>query len=760
MTLPIIHINIRARASIFTGKSTVHITNLTEQTEKVPNVLTLFPESVVHPYDFHIGAWMGNDNPHMAFEMLLARPDGTGEAVLSLPILPDDTNTLKLGVFIREPKTGMQRHLASSFISLSKLADDIMGVTSCDAATSSLLLKDNYSSNQVLLHFSNNATDIPALKSICARLKPSSMLKSPFLNQKVGEMTLGLHTMIEKMSSVSNLNGGPNFAHSMCYTQSMGCAINYPLLNTTYDSTRHRTPLPMLGYMALATLHAIGLSAADALNLPDHEFMQKFLVPMCTSFTVCPNSMVYSGDMTLDAKGNLDQATEDFGMVQCHHYFIGVSGSYANRYSSISTLSNSQLSDHIKAIAACPCDNSKGHFLIADDCETLAGQIKSIAGGIHLAHTLAGDRLGEMMWDCTRDMQNLASVPKEDFHACARLLARYGALNENSKKGLLPSAQIGLGIVSAKGASFTLGKSELNGHACTVAQTLMADGKASYVIGEGTTNLRMRDLPSCCPIKVRLQLAEGVKVFSTSDALGVIGQNMGDMTSTNGKSRVAQTIPYSFEGQDAYASCPFYMGGFFIGLEMGPNIPGIIPLDTQRHTPSQLASSPLFGAPVANLCADTVRAIPINLGAVMGQDLAGEFLAGIVGRNLESSPPRASEAKLKELMSRWGPLEPLPRQSTDVPANWILSCAEGFDDADTIRAVAEHKTRISKEFNALQDKDPMGDGIKMVVKMHMLSVVSHFIVPLPVAEKWDLSCARNMRLAMRGKGIQSQFSLV
>jgi hypothetical protein len=95
----------------------------------------------------------------------------------------------------------------------------------------------------------------------------------------------------------------------------------------------------MLGYMALATLHAIGLSAADALNLPDHEFMQKFLVPMCTSFTVCPNSMVYSGDMTLDAKGNLDQATEDFGMVQCHHYFIGVSGSYTNRYSSISTLS-------------------------------------------------------------------------------------------------------------------------------------------------------------------------------------------------------------------------------------------------------------------------------------------------------------------------------------------------------------------------------------------------------------------------------------
>ena len=36
----------------------------------------------------------------------------------------------------------------------------------------------------------------------------------------------------------------------------------------------------------------------------------------------------------------------------------------------------------------------------------------------------------------------------------------------------------------------------------------------------------------------------------------------------------------------------------------------------------------------------------------------------------------------------------------------------------------------------------------MHVKQHMLSVVTHFHVPLQVREKWDLSCARNMLLAL------------
>ena len=47
----------------------------------------------------------------------------------------------------------------------------------------------------------------------------------------------------------------------------------------------------------------------------------------------------------------------------------------------------------------------------------------------------------------------------------------------------------------------------------------------------------------------------------------------------------------------------------------------------------------------------------------------------------------------------------------------MLSCAEAFECADTVQAIS----------------DPMSDGIKMSVRLHMLSTVCHFTVPLPAA---------------------------
>jgi hypothetical protein len=454
-------------------------------------------------------------------------------------------------------------------------------------------------------------------------------------------------------------------------------------------------------------------------------------------------------------------------MVLSQHYYTGITDAYSHDACDLKELSNKQLAERISLLKKQPRLNAKGHFLIADDCETLSGMIKSIEGGIHLgAQALAeGDsrKLGEMMWECTRNLQNLSSVPKEDFYACAQLLARFGRLKANAYKGELPSAQIALSIVSAKGASFKLGESELNGHACTVAQTLAADGKASYCIGEGTTNLNMRNLPDSCPKKVSLLLSNGHKIFDTSEALTIIGQNMAELVGTGqGQSRIGQTIPCSFGGKDPYSACPFYMASFFMALEMGKTIPAIIPIDARNTTSvqnysghhsladaiPQVPKPPLFGAPVAGLSYENVRAIPINVGAAMGQDKAQEFLSGVHRRNLESYPPRASEEKLCMLMSRWGDLQPLNKDS--IPdENWILSSAESFQCADMLRAVAEHKTRLAREFNALQAKDPASDGVQMQVKQHMLSVVCQFTVPLPAREKWDLSCARNMRLAVK-----------
>jgi hypothetical protein len=271
-------------------------------------------------------------------------------------------------------------------------------------------------------------------------------------------------------------------------------------------------------------------------------------------------------------------------MVLAKHYYSDIKEPYHCLGERLAELSNKTLGEHIRNLQKNPRDNAKGHFLISDDCETLSGLIKSIDGGIHLAsQALAGgsdEKLADVMWDSTRGLSNLATVPKEDFRACALLLGRYARLKENALNGKLPNAQIGLCIVSAKGASFKLGESELNGHACTVAQVLSASGEAFHCIGEGTTNLRMRNLPKGCPEKVSLVLSDGSRVFDTTEALGIIGQNMADLSRTGkGQTRLGQTIPCSFGGKDPYSACPFYMAGFFMGLEMGKNIPGIIPLD-------------------------------------------------------------------------------------------------------------------------------------------------------------------------------------
>ena len=144
------HLRLNARVSIFTGQSTVRIANVTEH-----RGLGLSADPV-HPYDFFVGAWMGNNNPHMQFEMLKGGADGTGSASLSIPILAGDADTFKIGCYIKDPDTHMNRHLVSGFHSLTWLADAIEGVTSFDHSKTSLLVQDNYSKNKVLIHFTKD----------------------------------------------------------------------------------------------------------------------------------------------------------------------------------------------------------------------------------------------------------------------------------------------------------------------------------------------------------------------------------------------------------------------------------------------------------------------------------------------------------------------------------------------------------------------------------------------------------------------------
>jgi len=776
-------LKMKIKASLFTGKSTVHLSNKSEGV------------SEVHPYDFYVGLWMGGKNEKMEYQMLKGQADGTGCASVSVPIALRDSDHLKMGLYVYDPDSKIVRHIVSGHKPLQDIATVIDGVSHTDDSRRSILLKDNYSKNQALIHLANDGTDMEKFRKLCTRLSPSVLHYNDLINQKVIEMSFGLHNWIEKASCVSNMNGGPNFVNSMCFLESMGCAINYPLLDMTYSSERHRAPLSMLAYNSLATLRYVNMSADEVMALPPNRFVEGYIVPLCKGFTRCPKSMVYTGDKTLDLAGNLDMGTEDFAMVMSSHMFSNLKGTYkpCPKIQAVRDMTDSELRDTLQRLqAGAMSESSDSHVLICDDCETLSGLIKSFEGGIYenylKALELSGDgdaagKYAEMLWEGTRDMDNLKSIPRSEFEGVGKLLARYGEMRRNRDEGKAPCAQMGVSIVSAKGASFAMGKTDLNGHACVIAQTLDESGSESYTIAEGTANMTMRGLPRECPERVGLMLKTGEKSFGVFEALNCITQNLADALKTgSGDMRLEQSIPGEFHGKDPYKTCPFYMAGFFVGLEMGSCTPGVIPLQAQNagvmggdQLSTEISAcdpgedlmdkvlketerrgvkggAPVFGAPIADLSGANVNALPIDLEKVMGKDLALNFLNQVKERNNEVYPPRASEAKLKMLMSRWLELEPvtnykgyMPRRSDAV----LLSCSEGFKCADTARAAVEYKRRIARKFNSLQAEDVKSDGVTMDVHGYMMSAVAQFSVPLPtIGEKWELSCARNLRKAV------------
>lgn len=758
-----ISLNFRVRFALSADKTTIHISNKRD------------PDSL-HPYDFYCGAWMGGDSPHLDFKLLTPNPDGSAEAKMSLTLRKTDVDVIKLGLFVHDPDTGMNRHVLSGFQSLDWIQESL-AARDFEYATQSMLVKDNYTQNQALLHFANDNTDLDSFRAILPHLKRSILHDNNKINEKVMALTFGVHEFIEKAANVSPLNGGVNFVNSTCFTQCAGCAINYPLLDLTYSSERHIAPLSMLAYMAIATVHGSGQSPEALLALDEPEFMGRYVVPLCTSFTVCPCTSVYSGDETVDPSGKLDLATEDFAMVMSKHYYLSLKKEFVDVHgqAKLKAMSPEDLSDHIhNLLLRKGQQDTDGHFLISDDCETLSGLIKSVEGAIHKYHLESSNdsytleehdkALAKMMWDDTRDMPNLSAVPFADFHAVGKLLNRYARLKENCLKGKSPAAQMGLSIVSAKGPKFSVRNRQLSGHACVVAQTLSSSGAATYTVAEGTSHLMMRNLPPGCPSEVTLPLTEGIKKFDTTEALSIFASNMAGFLKTAGKTRIREYIPHSFKtGEDPYVSCPFYMAGFFVGLEMGNCTPGVIPMEQRQikrlalmgengsgEKTKQTRPHPMFGAPVVNLAGDNVMAMPVNLGKIFGEEEGRSLLQNLKLRNTESYIGREDDAGLKRLMRYWGDQQPLESRASSIDPDhtWVVSCSESFKNAEVLRGVLEHKTRLARKFNAIQAEDPKSDGVTMVAKAHMLSVVCHFYVPLPTKDLWAISSARSMQKAL------------
>jgi hypothetical protein len=750
-----VSLRFRARFALSADKTSIHIGNKSEG-------------SALHPYDFYCGAWMGADSPHLSFTRLKPLPDGSGEAAVDLRLSRCDVDVLKLGLFVHDPDTGVNRHVLSGFQSLSWIADSLKA-TDFDSAHQSMSIEDNYTPNQALLHFCNDSTDLDSLRALVPHLKRSILHDNSQINAQVMALTFGVHDFIQRSSNVSPLNGGANFVKSTCFTQCMGCAINYPLLDMIYSSDKHLAPLSMLAYMGIATVHGSGHSPEALLALSDPEFMTRFVVPLTTSFTVCTKTSVYSGDETISPEGKLNLATEDFAMVMSTHNYLHIKKAFVDQYdaSKLRAMSTEELCDHIKmCLSRKGKQDSDGHTLISDDCETLAGLVKSIEGSLRKYHLSASAGLGggcspeegdmalaRSMWDETRSMANLSAVPLQDFQSVGRLMGRYARLRKNCEEGKSPAAQMGLSIVSAKGPSFSKTNRQLSGHACVVAQTLSASGEANYAVAEGTSHLMMRNLPKGCPKEVTVPLTDGSKQFETTEALAILAENLAGYIKTCGKTRVREYIPHSFDGKDPYDTCPFYMAGFFVGLQMDSLTPGVIPLEQRGGTGlrgEMKQSKPLFGAPVVALSGDNVTAMPINLGKVFGEKEGRALLDGLALRRDETSIGRAPKEVLERLMSAWGPLTHFDSKDLCCDPNhtWVCSASESFGNGEVLRGVLEYKTRLARKFNSVQAGDPKGDGVTMVVKAHMMSAVSHFYVPLPTQEVWGISSARSMQKAV------------
>ena len=726
-------LKLRCRVSLNTGAQTVHMRGKSDRGATLAS-------SEDHDYDFYLGAWMGLHNPHMDIQLLKEGEHGTAEASIKVPILSGDIDTVKFGVYVFDDNIRIARHLCSNFTGVQRLCDAIDGVSDYKDAKFSLSMHDNYTKNQALIHFYNDGTDLNTVRKLT--LKSSIMWQNEHLNATVRDMTLGLHTLIEEKAVVTAANGGPGFVNSECWGQCQGCRLNYPLLGIIYSSQNHVTPLPLLSYMAAATIHYTHENAEELLRAGPKDFTEKYAIPLVKCFTACPMVVRYSGDVTLNLKGALTQPTEDFCMNMCKQLYIGVQDYHQSPYN-LKAMDDQELYKHLVYLHGSKHVPATKGGLAADDCETNVGSILSIQEGIlkaYIDNCKDSTKLGEAMWQCTRDMPNMRELPKDDFMVLGRLLHRVGSMHDNMETGTLPYIQACFNVVTAKGPSYdTQTANDLNGHACGLMQILDENGDSHYRVLEATTNLTMTDLPKWCPERVRVHLKDGLAELPTREVLATIGQNLSQMMAIDGKIRIEEQIPVNYK--NPYNSCPFYMSSFFLNVKMGDCIPGMIPMEKKGD------NNPLFGAPVA--CMNNSSAIPVNLADAMGEEHAKKFLDQIRQRNLECNPPRADCKTLERVASYWGHLDSIASVKSLGEDVWCVRTMESNLNSFINEGNFELKRRLAERFNAIQAADKNDDGARMQLSAYMLGINCNITVPLPKKDgTWILSSPSNLKQAI------------
>jgi hypothetical protein len=762
---------------------------------------------------FFLGAWVGAGSREFSLSpiapdgtatvRLRLHGEGKGGGVA-------DVDTIKLAVSfnIATPKGGRNCALASSYIPVDRLLGLLAAGGSFGAGEDSLCMRDNFTRNTAVLRFRNLSTNLPAARAL--RLRPSSLHLLDRTGAAVCAMGNALHDTIQTFA-VSPLNAGPQYIEPFTYWHMQKGLSSYALLGHLMSTLPTPVDLHWLMYDAYQAVQSTGLRPAELARLPPDELVLRFALPMISRHTACALTSMYTTDYTLSdfvpGQAIKLRETEDigltFGSMALHTQGLAQARPFASSLPGgalpplgkcISLLVAEQERRRAHGVGALlgaapdgggtpglgipagprrpPAErglsnNGRVSFAaIADDCENctqgLMHKAKGLleaylallppgapadAAGLRALDAQLAPRLAERMAQAAARSRLFAAIGPEHHAAMAPLLVALGRMLHTGEW------DNNFTVCSAKGASYREDDpncgGELSGHGTLLASVVGADGVRRYAPVEGTSYFRAEvPPPPGYAQDVVLHCADGSALSLPFDAaLTVIGQNAHEILGLGPDCSILAHLSTVYKD---VTKTPFYKDVFYISARRGERTLCCVPLDTQPPAAYGAGQRPLFGAPVMGLALPTTVALPVGIDLLGETPEQQDEVHALLCEQISEmySPPTD---KVDVLSSFWQPCASPDALPAPLGAPFYQTeCCYAYDHPDhTSMAVAVLRA-VADRFNALQAKEPGGDGVVASAFGQYLSAT--FALRLPTlrsgAADRPHTTFRNLRLAV------------
>ena len=758
---------------------------------------------------FFLGAWMGAGSRE--FSLSPIAPDGTATVRLRLngegkgPGRADvDTVKLAVSFNIATPKGGRNCALASSYIPVDRLLGLLAAGGSFGAGDGCLRMRDNFTKNTALLRFRNLSTNLDAARRL--KLRPSALHQLDRTGAAVCAMGNALHDTIQTFA-VSPLNAGPQYMDAFTYWHMERGLSSYALLGHLMSTLPTPVDLHWLMYDAYQTVQSTGLRLAELGRLPPDELVLRFALPLVSRHTACPLTSMYNTDFTL-SEFDQDKAvklreTEDigltFGCMALHTQGLAQARPFVSALPGgappplgrcIALLAEEQERRRTHGIGArlgapsglaIPApkpafeaglnNNGRVSFaVISDDCENCTQGLLHKCKGLHEAYLALlppgapadavglraldaqlAPRLAERMAQAAAKSRLFAAIRPEHHAAMAGVLVALGRMLHTGQW------DNNFTVCSAKGASYREDDpncgGELSGHGTLLASVVGADGVRRYAPVEGTSYFRAEvPPPPGYAHDVLLHCTDGSTMSMPFDAaLTVIGQNVHEILGLGPDCSILAHLSTVYKD---LTKTPFYKDVFYISARRGDRTVCCVPLDTQPPAVYGAGGRPLFGAPVMGLALPTTVALPVGLD-LLGEtpEQQNEVHSLLCDQIAEMYSPTTD--RMDVLSSFWQPCAPPDALPAPLGAPFYQTeCCWAYDHPDRTTMAVSVCRAVAERFNALQAKDPEGDGVVANAFGQYLSATLALRIPVqrvgaPVRPH---STFRNLRLAVNQIG--------